>query len=106
MAHKEWVCIGLLIALPFIMLGLILGNLFPNPYQTIIWVTFAVIGLFLLIFISFFARPIYMRFKKKPFFGDQKYLICPECNIQVEKESGVCPKCGKNLLYSSKIETE
>ncbi|MFX1315705.1 MAG: hypothetical protein ACFE9T_07565 [Promethearchaeota archaeon] len=106
MAHKEWGCLGLLTAFLFLMIGLILGSVFPDPYQIIITVTFAIIGIILFIFIAFFGRPIYMRFKNKPFLGNQNYLICPECNIQVEKESGVCPKCGKNLLYSSKIKTE
>jgi hypothetical protein len=106
MAHKEWGCLGVLTAFLFLTMGLILGSFFPDPFQKIIWITFGVIGIILFIFIAFFGRPIYMRFKNKPFLGEEKYLICPECNIQVEKESGVCPKCGMNVRYSSKIKTE
>ena len=27
----------------------------------------------------------------------QKYVICPRCNIPVEKEKGICPQCNNKV---------
>lgn len=106
MAHKEYGCIGMILFVLFFIIGLIIGSFFPEPSKTYIIITFIVIGIILMAFMMFFGRPIYLRIKQKPFKGEEQYLICPECNIQVEKATGVCPNCGKNLLYSSKIKAE
>jgi len=99
-----WVGMGLFFL--FLIIGLLISMLFPEPYKTYIIFASIIIGVILTIFIIVFLGPIYKHLKEKPFKGEEKYLICPECNIQVEKISGVCHKCGKNLLYSSKIEAE
>ena len=37
---------------------------------------------------------------------DKKYFICSQCNISVEKDPGICPQCGKNLVYGTNIVAE
>lgn len=44
-----------------------------------------------------FNRYISSYFKSKSRDKKQVALICPRCNIIVDKESGICPQCGIKL---------
>lgn len=95
-----------------IFLFLYLAFTLPSPYNTIM--LFIAIGIIVsLIFVRIVVAIIGIGKAAKDTIGNigkknqkKKYLICPQCNTQVEKATGVCPKCGKNLLYSSKIEAK
>ena len=106
MARSAYSLVGMGLFFLFLIMGGLISMLFPDPYKPYIIFTSIIIGLILTIFIMVFGGPIYKHLKEKRFKGEEKYIICTECNIQVEKESGICPNCGKNLLYSSKIEAE
>ena len=106
MARGAYSLVGMGLFSLFLIMGGLLSMLFPDPYKPYIIFTFIIVGLILTIFIMVFGGPTYKYLKEKRFKGEEKYIICTECNIQVEKESGICPNCGKNLLYSSKIEAE
>ncbi len=64
-----------------------------NPIAVIILLTVMIISFILLIF----NRYISSYFKSKARDKKQVALICPRCNIIVDKESGVCPQCGNKL---------
>jgi len=106
MARGAYGYVGVLLFILFLIIGGLISILFPEPFKTYIFFTSIILGLILTIFIIVFLEPILTHSKEKRFKGEEKYIICPDCNIQVEKKSGICPKCGKNLLYSSKIEAE
>ena len=106
MVMNEWGCLGFLVTCVFLVIGIIIANFFPEPNRFSIVVIFTIIGFIPGIIIALFGQKMYRNLKQKPLKGDEKYVICPECNIQVERATGVCPKCGKNLLYSSKIKAE
>ena len=65
-------------------------SLFRNTILSVILTAVIVVPLF---FIEGIVR-LYLRKNK---LGKQKFLICPRCNISVEKEPGICPDCGNQL---------
>ena len=78
---------GLLLMLFF---GPQLGS---NPIAVGIFLTVLIISCLLLSF----NRYISSFFKSKARDKKQVTLICPRCNIIVDKESGICPQCGNKL---------
>lgn len=57
-----------------------------------------IIGLILgvpILFIDYIYR--YITNSKAPKFDSSRYIICPRCNIQVDRTLGICPQCKNNL---------
>ena len=75
------VCIGVMVLISFLFrftsMGVILGGLIA--------------------FLLFFSAEIINLIKKKTSARKIKHLICPRCIIAVDKETGICPKCGNKL---------
>ena len=89
----------------FFALGVYLSGFFPDQYKTLVTLTCAIGGPATLFIICFLMG--YLDIKKLKEEEERiKYFICPQCNIKVEKDPGICPKCGKNLSYSSNIIAE
>jgi len=64
-----------------------------NPIAVGILVTVMIISCLLLSF----NRYISSYFKSRARDKKQVAMICPRCNIIVDKESAICPQCGNKL---------
>lgn len=101
-------CITFLIIIGFYFLGVYLAENLPDPYNIIAFYTSAIggpIAILGLVIVYF----LYLRQESHKLVEAEKkikYLICPDCNTSVDKKKGICPKCGKNLLYGSDIVAE
>lgn len=74
-------CIGIMVLISFLFdfttMGLIIGGIIA--------------------FLLFFSTQIINLIKKKTTSSKIQQLICPRCMIAVDKETGICPKCGNKL---------
>ena len=88
-----------LILIGIIVITLLILTLFfgpqglSNPVAVVITFTVIIISCLLLSF----NRYISSFFKARSRDKKQVALICPRCNVIVEKESGICPQCGNKL---------
>ncbi|MFW9818804.1 MAG: hypothetical protein ACFFE5_04275 [Candidatus Thorarchaeota archaeon] len=64
-----------------------------NPVAVVILTSVVIISCLLLSF----NRYITSFFKSKSREKKRVALICPRCQILVDKTSGICPKCGNKL---------
>ncbi|MFX1242047.1 MAG: hypothetical protein ACFFA7_12430 [Promethearchaeota archaeon] len=64
-----------------------------NPVAVVILITVVIISCLLLSF----NRYISAFFRSKSQEKKQVELICPRCQILVDKTSGICPQCGNKL---------
>ncbi|MFX1395144.1 MAG: hypothetical protein ACFFAH_16470 [Promethearchaeota archaeon] len=117
MERKDIITVIFIVAfLSFLFICVYLYFILPSPYNVIMLYIILAIGiglvsiivLYCILFPGLLIKDIIAYFRKKKRYKkeDKKYFICPQCNIRVEREPGICPKCGKNLLYSSKIVAE
>ena len=91
------------IVIGYVIFALLLRT--PGPYGVIGTITISVVVLvsFWILLYVLATRRAHPPLDSSE---DKNFFICPQCNIKVEKDPGICPKCGKNLSYSSNIIAE
>ena len=98
---REWCLSLILIGIMFITAILLMPSFGPqplsNPIAVGIFIAVIIVSCCLLSMNRYITGYLKGYFKSKSRDKKQVTLICPRCNILVEKESGICPLCGNKL---------
>ncbi len=94
---REWglsfILLGIMVVTILILVGVYGPNALSNPTAVVILLVVVIISCCLLMF----NRQITGAISEKARDKKQKTIICPRCMIPVDREAGICPRCGNKV---------